>query len=75
MDANFRLKQKERGFHSSGTLGPGWGYFVDPIAFMGELRRVANLPQISEVRAIKINKHSLLIKFYRKVHATLRSPR
>jgi hypothetical protein len=50
IDANFRLKQKERGFHLSGTLGPGWAYFVDPLAFSHELRRAATTTQISEVR-------------------------
>jgi hypothetical protein len=50
VDANFRLKQKERGFSNSGTLGPGWGYFVDPISFARELQRFSSTPQVAEVR-------------------------
>jgi hypothetical protein len=43
------MKRKERGFHSSGTLGPGWGYFVDSLAFARELNRVKTYTQIVEV--------------------------
>jgi hypothetical protein len=48
IDANFRMKQKERGFQSSGTLGPGWGYFVNPMDFSRELLRVSRTPQIQQ---------------------------
>lgn len=30
MDANFRLKMKERGFKNKIYLAPGWAYFVNP---------------------------------------------
>ena len=52
VDANFRLKQKERGFSNSGTLGPGWGYFADPICFSRELQRVSSTPQATEVSSV-----------------------
>jgi hypothetical protein len=45
LDANFRLKQKDRGKIGDEGLTGGWGYFVDPAVFKQELRRVADHPQ------------------------------
>lgn len=50
VDANFRLKQKDRGFGETASLGPGWGYFVEPDALAAELRRVEKIKQPAEVR-------------------------
>jgi hypothetical protein len=32
--------QRDKGSHSSGSLGPGWSYYVEPRSFEEELRRV-----------------------------------
>lgn len=48
IDANFRMKQKEKGLGTS-VLGPGWGYFVDPNALASELERVEINPEGKEV--------------------------
>lgn len=29
MDANFRLKLRDRGIKNDNALGPGWAYFVE----------------------------------------------
>ena len=50
LDANFRLKCKERGFDPDGNLGPGWGYFVNHSLFMKELERVKMEKGDCEVR-------------------------
>lgn len=48
LDANFRLKQKDRGFKPGGTLGPGWSYFVEPESLARELKRVGGAKQARE---------------------------
>ncbi len=39
MDANFRLKQKERGVADDPELGPGWAYFVEDKSYKAELEK------------------------------------
>lgn len=51
VDANFRMKQKEKGLGSS-VLGPGWGYFVDPDRLTSELKRVEVDAEIKEARIL-----------------------
>lgn len=48
LDTNFRLKRKDRDLKSTGTLGAGWAYFVNPLSFCRELQRVNNSPQVRE---------------------------
>ncbi|KAH8115645.1 hypothetical protein DFH11DRAFT_1507356, partial [Phellopilus nigrolimitatus] len=38
IDANFRLKSKDRGVSNDPPLGPGWAYLVDPVPYHEELR-------------------------------------
>lgn len=38
IDANFRLKSKDRGVSNDPPLGPGWAYLVDPIPYHEQLR-------------------------------------
>ncbi|KAH8112018.1 hypothetical protein DFH11DRAFT_1512109, partial [Phellopilus nigrolimitatus] len=38
IDANFRLKSKDRGVSNDPPLGPGWGYLVDPVPYHEQLR-------------------------------------
>lgn len=37
IDANFRLKRKERGVKDDPELGPGWAYFVEDSSYKAEL--------------------------------------
>lgn len=37
IDANFRLKSKDRGSAKDLGLGPGWAYLVDPVPYYREL--------------------------------------
>lgn len=37
MDANFRLKMKERYVEGDSALGPGWAYFVNPGPYYEQL--------------------------------------
>jgi hypothetical protein len=43
IDANFRLKQKEKGVDMTQSLTAGWGYFVDPFDFGEGLLRAQQL--------------------------------
>ncbi|KAH8102763.1 hypothetical protein DFH11DRAFT_1735402 [Phellopilus nigrolimitatus] len=38
IDANFRLKSKDRGVSNDPPLGPGWAYIVDPVPYHEQLR-------------------------------------
>lgn len=38
IDANFRLKSKDRGVKNDALLGPGWAYFVEPNAYHEQLQ-------------------------------------
>ncbi|KAH8111697.1 hypothetical protein DFH11DRAFT_1512691 [Phellopilus nigrolimitatus] len=38
IDANFRLKSKDRGVNDDPPLGPGWAYIVDPVPYHEQLR-------------------------------------
>ena len=59
MDANFRLKRKERGVKEDPELGPGWAYFVDGEAYMAE---------------IGLHEEEIEVSVNGKVHACVRSP-
>jgi hypothetical protein len=50
LDANFRLKCKERGLSTDSSLGEGWGYFVDHRLFEKELERLKIGNSEQEVR-------------------------
>lgn len=39
IDANFRLKRKDRGVLQDPELGPGWAYMVNETAYQEELRK------------------------------------
>ena len=46
MDANFRLKLKDRGVKGDSELGPGWAYFVNNTAYMSELKNHADIIEV-----------------------------
>jgi hypothetical protein len=48
LDANFRMKQKKRGFKDDEGLTKGIGHFVEPNLFAQELRRSQNHPEPRE---------------------------
>ncbi|KAH8113739.1 hypothetical protein DFH11DRAFT_1509928, partial [Phellopilus nigrolimitatus] len=39
IDANFRLKSKDRGVADDPELGPGWAYLVEPVMYSEQLRQ------------------------------------
>lgn len=39
VDANFRLKRKEKGVHDDPELGPGWAYFVEDSEYKQEVAK------------------------------------
>lgn len=48
LDANFRLKQKDRGTRTDPSLTRGAGYFVNPDLFSQELKRSEERPTLRE---------------------------
>lgn len=48
LDANFRLKRKDRGSNSDPSLTAGAGYFVEQSLFKRELARIQDVPHVHE---------------------------
>jgi hypothetical protein len=61
MDANRRLLQRDKGFNSSGSLGPGWSYYVEPRSFERELKRVEASQQHAQSEVSRISIYIFVI--------------
>jgi hypothetical protein len=68
MDANFRLKLRQRGIKNDGELGPGWSYFSKDDDYQtvmagfgdqAEVRRICDITK-HEVSNNTIDKHMRL---------------
>lgn len=66
IDANFRLKSKDRGVKNDSALGPGWGYLVEPNAYHEqlEIQGENDIHKIEVSLASKCRFHNLILTIY-----------
>lgn len=47
MDANFRLKLRNRGIKNDPALGPGWSYFVEDSEYQKSMAEFGDQEEVS----------------------------
>lgn len=62
MDANFRLKSRDRGILNDPALAPGWAYFVDDPPYKELMKQYGDQKEVKNFISIS---RSFLHSFYR----------